>query len=123
MNHETATGILQEIGESETFSMIEIRLNSATRAKLEIIATRHGRTLSELVESVLESSRLQPAKDWDDSAAGEEEPFGDEWARLTNEILSLESIRRRVVQLAEKDGSLSTPSQQLLCLMDFPEQK
>ena len=73
---------------------------------------------------MLAASLAPAAEDHDDPSLGEEEEIGDEWERLTNEILRLESIRRKVIQLsAEQTEALSNPAECLQRLVEAHDQK
>ena len=63
------------------------------------------------------------AEDHNDPALGEEE-IGDEWEKLTNEILRLENIRGKVIQLsAGQAEALSSSTERMQHLVEAHDQK
>lgn len=113
--------VLEDGGNPKPSSLLEISLDGKTRRSLEAIAEMEGEILSELVTSMLAAS-MSPAAD--DSSHGEEEEIGDEWEKLTNEILRLESILRKVIQLSgEQTEALSHPTEHLQRLVEDHDRK
>ena len=124
MNTSMQPIVLEGAGNPKTSSVLEICLDGKTRRSLETIAEMEGKILSELVTSMLAADIAPAPGDEDDPSPDEEDEIGDAWEKLTDEILRLESIRRKVVQLAaEQTEALSNSTEQLQRLVKAHDQK
>ncbi len=104
--------------------VLEIPAEGKTRSRLETIADMEGKILSELAASMLAASKAHTGEEDDDPSPDEDDEIGDEWDKLTDEILRLESIRRKIIQLAaEETQGLSNSTEHLQRLFKANDRK
>ena len=124
MENNTQSSILPAPDRLDRFSVVNISLDRETTETLEAVAQANGQTVSELAESILMVYvALTQDKDQDGLACGGENEIGDEWEKLTNELLRLESIRPGVVQLAGDQRKFRNTADPLLSLLEVHDQK
>src|ERR1017187_5744265 len=101
MDNRMQLSVLQDANDPEDRSIIEVSVAKKTRAGLEVIAKTNRKVLAKLFESLLFAASIaQTSKFNDDHCLEDEEEMAEEWKKLTDEIIRLEDIRRKAVQVA-----------------------